>query len=156
MRNFFRRFLKAFVVSVAFVTVLPLFAGAPVWVEIGTSAEGDKTFADVESVKYVDGNILVWLLTNYATEQPYPYPNPKFPAGVNYVSAVGLNSFDCKRGRFAILQASYYAMEDMKGALLGSYNVPDKKISFYYPTPGTMGSTDLDFVCAKFETKKKK
>jgi hypothetical protein len=135
-----------------------LFAADPQWIEVTKAgADGETTvYADIASVKHVEGKTLVWFLTTGGGGDKYPYYTSKYPLGTTYKSSVVLQSFDCAKGRSASLQASYYSEDNMSGEHLGSLTTPDKDISFSYPTPGTVGSGQLDYVCAYLAPKKRK
>jgi hypothetical protein len=143
-----------FAVGIALTTTL--FAADPQWVEVATAGDGAVTSADTASVKHVEGKTLVWFLTSGAAGETLPLYSSKYPSGTSYKSQVALQSFDCVKGRSATLQISYYSEENMTGEHLGSTTASDDKLFFSYPTPGTVGSAQLDYVCKYLSLKKKK
>ena len=145
--------ITIFVLCATLTTALS--AAQPQWVEVTKAGDGATSYADITSVKYVEGKTLVWFLTTGGTADKYPYYNPKYPLGTTYKSLVDLRSFDCAKSRSASLQASYYSEGNMSGENLGSMTTPDKDVSFSYPTPGTVGSALLDYVCTYLSLKKK-
>lgn len=146
------------IVFLTILTVLTtgLAAAEPQWTEVAKASDGATSNADVASVKQVEGNTLVWFLTTGGAAEKYPYYNSKYPMGTTYKSLVVLQAFDCTKGRSATLQISYYSEENMTGEHLGSMTTPDKDVSFSYPTPGTVGSAQLDYACTYLSPKKKR
>lgn len=147
---------RALTLTICFLLTTNLAAAQPQWAEVTKAGDEATIYADIASVKYLDGKILVWFLTTGGPAEKFPYYNSKYPLGTNYKSSVVLQSFDCVKGRSATLQASYYSEETMSGEHLGSMTTPDKDISFSYPTPGTVGSAQMDYVCTYYLSLKKK
>jgi hypothetical protein len=132
-----------------------LQAAQPQWTEVTKGGDGATTYADVASVRHAEGRTLVWFLNTGGPAEKLPIYVGDNPLGATYKSSVTLVSFECTMGRFALLQMSYYSDANMGGRSLGSTTTPDKSVLFSYPTPGTVGSAQLDYVCKYLSLKKK-
>jgi len=133
------------------ITVSKLsFAAAPNWVAIIP----DGSWLDAASVKHVGGKLLIWFVHNTTKPEVYPYAAVGTTYGATYSSTADLFSIDCKVGRWAELQIAYYTEPKMTGNFLGSITTPDSAVSFSYPIPGTVGSSEFDFACSRFARKK--
>ena len=141
----------AFALAVLVCATNQLSAAQPNWVAV---TPGNGAWLDVASIKRVDGKLLVWFVHDTTKAEAYPYARPGVLGTTFYKSTTTLYSIDCKAGNWATLQVAYYTEERMTGEFLGSSTTPDNAISFSYPIPGTVGSSNVDFVCGRFGDKK--
>ena len=147
------RILKATIslIALAFTSSL-LLAAQPNWIAV---TPDNNAWLDTASVKRVEGKLLIWFIHNTANAETYPYARPGLIYGSSvYKSTATLYSIDCKTGKWATLQTGYYSEQKLTGEYLGGTTTPDNAVSFSYPIPGSIGSSDVDVACSIFSSKK--
>lgn len=124
-------------------------AGEPAWMVIGRG-EGFADYVDANSVRIRAGRLTAWTLTSFTTPQ-----QSSQTAAQPYLSMTTLNMYDCTGYRTAALDISFYTGEIAQGALLKSLAFSPAAVIVKQATPGSLGRSEIETVCAMWEKSQK-
>jgi len=108
------------------------------WKYLTESIKGDTYSIDLGSVKKFGGNLRAWTLTSYKT--------PLVGGGYTVKSVKSLDEFDCKEGKYRVIQESWHSEENGLGSVV--YTTNEISGWRYAPTDSTF-EVVLKAVCKK-------
>jgi len=101
------------------------------WIEV-TSNDGSIYYIDKDSIKYHDGFIYFWELSDYLK-----------PNSLGHMSGIAYKEVDCNLNRQQILSLNMFKMSMGRGE---SENI-NLDSSWYYPISGSVGEGILNYAC---------
>ena len=110
------------------------------WVEVSKSDDGLNTnYVDPTSVKRVGELVKMWIMSDYKTIHSFD--------GINYLSTVHQDEFDCKNELGRVLYVAFYSSAMASGYSTKNINQPHSQ---WKPiAPNSIRKSLLEYACSK-------